>query len=33
MDDGSTDATSAAAAAAAAGDPRCRVIRDEVSPS
>jgi biofilm PGA synthesis N-glycosyltransferase PgaC len=31
LDDGSTDETSAAATAAADGDPRCRVIRDEVN--
>ena len=31
LDDGSTDGTSPAARAAAAGDPRCRVIRDEIN--
>jgi poly-beta-1,6-N-acetyl-D-glucosamine synthase len=31
LDDGSTDDTAGAATAAAGGDPRCRVIRDEVN--
>jgi poly-beta-1,6-N-acetyl-D-glucosamine synthase len=31
LDDGSTDDTAAAATSAAGGDPRCRVIRDEVN--